>query len=36
MPLNPKSMVTIAFVYSVGTVGAMAYNVVPCVMTNGL
>ncbi len=35
VPLNPKSMVTIAFGGSVGTVGATA-GVVPWVTTSGL
>ena len=35
MPLNPKSMVTIAFRGSFGTTGATA-GVVPAVMTSGL
>ena len=34
VPLNPKSIVTIAFAGSVGTTGATA-GVVPCVMTSG-
>ena len=34
-PLNPKSMVTIAFLGSFGTTGTTA-GVVPCVMTRGL
>ena len=34
-PLNPKSMVTIAFLGSFGTTGATA-GVVPWVMTRGL
>ena len=35
VPLNPKSIVTIAFLGSFGTTGATA-GVVPCVMTRGL